>query len=182
MRIIAIDPGINGGIAWRDTDAPNVKAVKMPDTVKGIRDLLNEARTYYGMPDFIGEKEDDPHRICTCSYPPAVCYIELVHAMPKQGVNSVWTFAEHYGVLKGILMCLNIPTVFVKPEAWQRGIGATRPSVPKGATATQKEAIKREGKHKIKSIVEAKYPSLNITLATSDALGILMYAEKEERK
>ena len=181
MNIIAIDPGLSGGIAWKKEDE-DAMAIKMPDTVKGIKDVIEKAQICYGMPDFIGEKEDDPNRVCTCSYCPTIAYVEQVHAMPKQGVVSMWTFGEHYGALKAILLCLKIPTVFVRPDAWQKAIGATRPSVPKGATPSQKEAIKREGKHKIKSIVEARYPHLKISLSTADALGILMYAEKEERK
>jgi len=54
--------------------------------------------------------------------------------------------------------------------------------LPDNATPSQKEANKREGKKNIKQIVEARYPHLRITLNTADALGILMFAEKEERK
>lgn len=158
--IIAIDPGLSGGIAWiADGKA---EAVKMPDTPKGIAEELENITLG-------GERK-------------VICYLEKVGPMPKQGVASVWTFGEHYGTLRGILMALGIPIIDVKPQVWQKAIGATRPSVPKDATPSQKEAAKREGKHKIKSIVEARFPHLNVTLATSDALGILMYAEKEERK
>ena len=101
--------------------------------------------------------------------------------MPKQGATSVWTFGEHYGTLRGILMALEIPVKDVRPQDWQKAIGATRPSVPKDATPSQREAAKREGKHKIKSIVEARFPTLQVTLKTADALGILIYAIEKER-
>ena len=162
--IIAIDPGLKGGIAWVKNG--KVEAVKMPDTPKAIREwLVSEV-----IPESIFGTEE------------ITCYLEKVNAMPKQGCKGTWTFAEHYGAVKAILMCLEIPMVEVSPQKWQRAIGASRPSLPDNATPSQKEANKREGKHKIKQIVEARYPSLKITLATADALGILMYAEREERK
>ena len=157
--IIAIDPGLKGGIAWTKSDVlPN--AVKMPSTPKEIIELLR-------------------HLKCVCG---DVCYLEKVNAMPKQGCKGTWTFAEHYGAVKAILLCLEIPMVEVSPQKWQKAIGASRPSLPDNATPSQREANKREGKKNIKQIVEARYPHLRITLATADALGILMYAEKEERK
>lgn len=163
--IIAIDPGKSGGIAWSDHNV-RAEAVKMPDTPKGILDYLRYLKNIY--------KENPSADGC-------VCYLEKVGPMPKQGVTSVWTFGEHYGTLQAILLCLEIPKKDVTPAVWQKAIGATRPSVPKDATPSQKEAAKREGKHKIKSIVEARFPHLNVTLATADALGILMYAEQQNR-
>ena len=157
--IIAIDPGLSGGIAWKDADG--VKAVPMGKTIAEIKRTL-ELR--------LSEGE-------------AICYLEDVHSMPKQGVKSMWTFGEHYGALQAILLCLGIPMKTVTPNTWQKAIGATRPSVPKDATPSQREAAKREGKHRIQQIVEARFPTLQVTLKTADALGILIYAmEKEERK
>ena len=169
--IIAIDPGLKGGIAWKKNG--KVEAIKMPDTPKAIKDFLDKVRI-----------DIDP---CGCGLawhtPLEVkCYLEKVNAMPKQGCKGTWTFAEHYGTLKAILLCLEIPMVEVSPQKWQKAIGASRPSLPDNATPSQKEANKREGKKNIKQIVEARYPHLRITLNTADALGILMFAEKEERK
>lgn len=163
--IIAIDPGLSGGIAWSDHNVRG-DAVKMPDTPKGILNYLRYLKNIY---------EENP------SADGCICYLEKVGSMPKQGVTSVWTFGEHYGTLQAILLCLEIPKKDVTPAVWQKAIGATRPSVPKDATPSQREAAKREGKHKIKSIVEARFPHLNVTLATADALGILMYAEQQNR-
>ena len=170
--IIAIDPGLKGGIAWVKNG--KVEAAKMPDTPKGIKELLDEARI-----------DVDP---CGCglawhSYLEPICYLEEIKGVPpNQSSKATWTFAEHYGILQGILLTLGIPIVYVRPQVWQKAIGATRPSTPKGASQATKARIKAEGKKNIKEIVEARYPHLRITLATADALGILMYAEREERK
>ena len=162
--IIAIDPGLSGGIAIRKEGGHADHAIKMPDTIKGIADYL-----------YMVKKEAE------ASNESLICYLEKVNAMPKQGVTSVWTFGEHYGALQAILICLGIPKKDVTPAVWQKAIGATRPSVPKDATKSQREAAKREGKHNIKKIVESRFPTLSVTLKTADALGILIYAIEKER-
>jgi len=163
--IIAIDPGLSGGIAWSDHNVRG-EAVKMPDTPKGILDYLQYLKSIYeGNPSADG----------------CICYLEDVHSMPKQGVKSMWTFGEHYGALQAILLCLGIPMKTVTPNTWQKAIGASRPKPPKDATPSQREAAKREGKHNIKRIVEARFPTLQVTLKTADALGILIYAIEKER-
>lgn len=170
--IIAIDPGLSGGIAWvKDGKA---ETVPMPSTPAGIRDVLDKARTFI-------DPLNDGSGQAWHGYYDCICYIEKVGAMPRQGVSSTWTFAEHYGALKSILICLGIPKKDITPAKWQKGIGATRPSVPKDATKSQREAAKREGKHRIKEIVEARFPTLQVTLKTADALGILLYAIEKER-
>ncbi|MBO7447412.1 hypothetical protein J6U78_03690 [bacterium] len=178
MTIIAIDPGLNGGIAWKGSDG-KVNAVKMPQTIEGIDEVLMTARMdHYPAPDFVG---DDPANMTvgTCSLDPqTVCYMEEVHSMPGQGVTSMWTFGEHYGMLIGLLYGLQIPRIPVRPKVWQKAIGASRPAPPKDATRSQKARIVQEAKNQIKSIVQARYPHLKVTLKTGDALGILYYTEK----
>ena len=167
--IIAIDPGLKGGIAWEKNE--QVRAVRMPYTPKGIIELLRDIRTAW---------DEDKNNPTPCY---SVCYLEEIKGvLPNQSSKATWTFGVHYGILQGILIALGIPIVYVPPKTWQKAIGATRPSTPKGASRAMKARIKAEGKRRIKEIVEARYPSLKITLATADALGILMYAEKEERK
>ena len=167
--IIAIDTGKKGGIAWHCNE--KVGCFKMPETPRGFIEAINNVRTAWD------EDKENP----TPCY--AICYLEEIKGVPpNQSSKATWTFAEHYGIVKGILMALGIPIVYVKPNTWQKAIGATRPSTPHGANKATKERIKREGKRNIKQIVEARYPSLKITLATADALGILMYAEKEEKR
>lgn len=176
MTIIAIDPGINGGIAWK-SNSGKVNAVRMPQTIQEISEVLIAARHNIS-PDFVG---DNPNTMIvgTCSIDDqVVCYLEEVHAMPGQGVTSMWTFGEHYGMLKGLLYGLQIPLIPVRPKDWQKAIGATRPSPPKDATRAQKARIQHEGKVKIKSIVQARYPHLKVTFMTADALGIIYYTEK----
>lgn len=179
MTIIAIDPGLNGGIAWKSANG-RTHAVSMPDSLQGLKETLNQARIYIS-PDFIGDRAEDM-TIGTCCFDPDVtCFVEDVHAMPGQGVTSMWTFGEHCGTLRGLLYALGIPVEKVQPKTWQKAIGATRPPIPKDATPSQKAQLKAEAKRKIKDIVQSKFPNLKVTLKTADALGILMYATQKTR-
>ena len=48
--------------------------------------------------------------------------IEKVHAMPKQGVTSSFTFGANFGWWQGLLDGMSIPYVLVRPQEWQKGI------------------------------------------------------------
>ena len=53
------------------------------------------------------------HRLC----------LERVHAMPKQGVTSTFTFGEQYGYIKGLLDAYGISYQEIPPERWKREFG-----------------------------------------------------------
>lgn len=46
-------------------------------------------------------------------------FIEDVHAMPKQGVRSMFTFGQEMGFWLGVLASLGIEPVKVAPQKWQ---------------------------------------------------------------
>lgn len=47
-------------------------------------------------------------------------YLEHVHAMPKQGVASMFKFGKVFGGVQGVLATLGIPFELVRPQAWQK--------------------------------------------------------------
>ena len=49
-----------------------------------------------------------------------IVMLEQVHAFKKQGFNSIWTFGEKYGWLKGILEAFRIPYKEISPMKWQK--------------------------------------------------------------
>ena len=100
--ILAIDPGINGGLAWRDHHG-GIYAINMPDgmaeTVDTLRGLL-----------------------CTVLH--LTAYVEQVGGYrPGNSGPSAATFARHCGHIEAALYTLGIPTVFVLPMKWQKAIG-----------------------------------------------------------
>lgn len=162
--IIGIDPGINGGVAWDRQGVVGCEKLKptLPELVEQFKEIIG------GADGELGDADGEPIR----------CFLEEVHAMPKQGVSSVWTFGQGFGRLEAVLYCLGIPTTLVRPQVWQKAIGVVRPSVPKDATPAQKAKAKAEAKNNIKEMVGRAFPMVKPTLATADALGILMYGRK----
>lgn len=52
--------------------------------------------------------------------PNSIIIIENVHAMPGQGVSSMFSFGMGYGCWLGIIAALNIPVEFVTPQTWKK--------------------------------------------------------------
>jgi crossover junction endodeoxyribonuclease RuvC len=97
--LIGIDPGKTGGLALLDTDHAQIIALHvMPETLADLADLMRELSRHTRL----------------------TCFVEQVHAMPKQGVTSVFTFGQGYGALMGMLTVLKIPFVLVRPQKWQK--------------------------------------------------------------
>ena len=91
--------------------------------------------------------------------------VEKVWSFPGQGVRSVFTFGENYGTWLGILAALKVPHKLVVPNKWMKHFG----SMPKD---------KRKRKNFIKSLAQQLYPNTRITLATSDAVMLAVYAKE----
>jgi crossover junction endodeoxyribonuclease RuvC len=49
--------------------------------------------------------------------------IEAQQAMPGQGVTSMFSVGQRYGLLTGLLIGLQIPFEAVRPQAWMRALG-----------------------------------------------------------
>lgn len=169
--IIAIDPGISGGIAYKFNR--KVLCDKMPETPRDIYDMLITLKT-----KFISTIDKD-----------MVCYLEKVGTyMPGNSGPSAAKFARHCGNLEMALIALQIKYYEVPPAKWQKYlIGAPNyPKIPKDVPAKERKRIlakrKTERKNKIKQTVQARYPRLKITLATSDALGILDFGISKEKE
>ena len=91
--------------------------------------------------------------------------VEKVWSFPGQGVRSVFTFGENYGTWLGILATLKIPHKLVVPNKCMKHFV----SIPKD---------KRKRKNFIKSLAQQLYPNSKITLATSDAVMLAVYAKE----
>ena len=88
-----------------------------------------------------------------------VAYLELVHAFPRQGVSSTFTFGKNYGEWIGMLRVLDIPIVYVSPMVWQRYLGC----------------LTKGNKNVTKNKAISLYPDIKITHAIADAILISLY-------
>ena len=57
---------------------------------------------------------------------PDHAYLELVGAMPGQGVSSMFNFGVTYGAIRGVLAALQIPMSVVTPVKWQRDLSVAK--------------------------------------------------------
>jgi crossover junction endodeoxyribonuclease RuvC len=147
MRVIGIDPGKSGGIAW--CNAGVMQAWPMPKTEYDIFSMLRDM------------KFDD-----------SFAYLEKVHAMPGQGVTSMFTFGQGYGFLRGCLTALKIPFEDVTPQKWMKGLSISH----------KRGASKAEKKNALKQKAQQLYPSMKIDLKIADAILLCEYGRREQSK
>ena len=83
----------------------------------------------------------------------------------RQGNNASASakFARHCGHIEMALYAAGIPIQYVAPVTWQKAMGA----LPKDY---------KERKRKVKELMQARYPHINVTDWSADALGILTWA------
>lgn len=108
MRIAGIDPGASGALAVLDTDLGTLQVVDMP--VVQVKVGRNQRSRV--MPAAIARALDDLHI--------GYALIELVGAMPKQGLSSTFTFGHAAGVVEGAVAALGIPYEKLTPQEWQK--------------------------------------------------------------
>jgi len=137
--ILGIDPGKTGGIA---VIGKNLSlAYPMPKTEKDILELITELA-------------QDCHQV----------YIEKVGPRPNQAAQATFTFAQHYGFLRGVLHSLNIPFDEVTPQKWQKNLSCL--------TGGDKNISKAKA--------QQLYPTHKITHLTADALLIATYGYRTQ--
>jgi len=139
-RTIGIDPGVSGGVAILEPDGYVHWVGKMPDTDRDLVDLLR------------------PHAAGG-----AHAYLELIHAMPKNGSQSAFKMGQSDGRLRLALTALEIPYDAVTPVKWQ--------NVMQCRTGGDKNISKARA--------QALFPSLKITHAIADALLIAEFGRRK---
>lgn len=98
-KLIAIDPGKNGGIAVYSVDKDKLlEVVKMPDTPQDLLSFLSKYQ--------VNSK----------------CYLEKVGGLPGMGGSSMFNFGKGFGHLEMALLCRRIPTMEVTPQKWQKAL------------------------------------------------------------
>ena len=150
--IIAVDPGKSGGIAWCDSDGV-CRTDRLPDTVHDLVDILRTLRTS-GV---------------------EIAYIEKVGGYiagsPAPG-SAMFGFGRNVGQLEGVLATLGFRIEEVLPRTWQKPLGiGTRSGCDSPA----------DWKRKLKDVCQRRFPYLDVTLKTADALLILDYAISQNK-
>ena len=125
MLYIGIDPGVNGGIAWMQSgEEPAAEAVKMPATIRDLRDLVRDLKY--------------KHNHCTCA-------LEKVASRPGQGARSTFTFGRVYGQAETAIICNAINLERVSAAKWQKSFSLiTGKDVSRTKKKNQHKALAQE--------------------------------------
>lgn len=99
--IMGVDPGLKGAISFYFPSHPERVAVDDMPIVAGNVCPATLARRLKQMQ-------------------PTQAVIEIVHAMPGQGVSSMFKFGDGYGCVRAVVAALEIPVYFVTPSAWKK--------------------------------------------------------------
>jgi len=106
----------------------------------------------------------DAIRAASAENPNLTAVIEKVgFHRPGNSAVSTAKFARHCGHLEAALYSVGVPFEEVAPGVWMKALGA----LPADKTA-RKNAIKEQ--------VARRFPYLDVTLKTADALGMLVWA------
>lgn len=143
--IMTIDPGINGGIAWIDSDGYE-RCEKMPEGMTEQADFIRSLAVQGG---YITKAYMEK----TGTYQPG-----------NSGPGAV-TFARHCGNLEMCLYMIGLPTEQIAPSVWMKNLGKF----------SKEKAVRKK---EIKDMVQRLCPHLKVTLAVSDALGMLLSLRK----
>ncbi len=183
--IIAVDPGVHGGLAWKfGKEALGVRPI--PEHRSDLIALLRQ---------LVGK---DPEN--------CVAYVEQVAAyIPDSGASMMFEFGVQSERPTCILECLNVRIVMMPPKRWQKELGLERdkrapvPKPPDHLDKFNKTQWNREHAEEIKGIksqnskaqrdwkkflrdeAQRRFPTMRgITLGTCDALLILDAGSKLE--
>ena len=148
--VIAIDPGLSGGVAVSVLGVAGCRP--MPATEGDILGLLRGIKV-----------SSDKSGVET------VCVIEATsgYVGRAQPASAAYRFGENAGFLKGVIQTLGMRLELVRPQVWQKSFGL--------GTASSC-ASKNIWKNKLKAEAQRRFPHLEVTLKTADALLILEYA------
>lgn len=82
--------------------------------------------------------------------------------------SAMFKFGRNTGFLTGVIMALGFRLDLVRPQKWQKALSLG---------SSRECPSKTVWKNKLKAVAQRKFPDLDVTLATADALLILDYAE-----
>ncbi len=144
---LGLDPGLSGGIAFYYP--PGITVTAMPDTERDVWGWIDRLRDHRGS---------------------LFAVIEKVHAMPGNGVSSMFKFGVGYGGLRMALVAAGIPFEEVTPQTWMKVL-----RIP----PRKKTEDKTKWKNRLKQVAQNLHPNEPITLKTCDAILIATYAQRK---
>jgi crossover junction endodeoxyribonuclease RuvC len=107
---IGVDPGLSGGISIWNND--RFKVFPMPTVKNTIRNKVKRDMDLSRLVDIF----DNNIGFCTN----VVAGLELVHAMPQQGVSSTFLFGRVSGIVEGCIAAFGYESYRITPQVWKK--------------------------------------------------------------
>jgi len=155
MITVAIDPGVNGGVVWKDLNTGEVATIKMPETPEQVTSLLL----------MIYKLHEGAHEL----------YLELPPLFTGRNIpgSAIGKLMLNTGVLWGAAVAIGYKTTVLSPKAWQK----EHPIL--GAKAKQTTT---QWKNRLKDHAQSLFPQIKVTLWNADALLLLDVGLRHTRK
>ena len=153
MKVIGIDPGLNGAIAILE-EKKVISIIDMPVMAEGKKNKrqLNSAQLVNIIKENIKLKDE------------VIVVVEQVNAMPGQGVTSMFNFGQTFGAIKGVCAALQLPIFFVRPSKWKKHFelinsskDASRTKVIEMYPSLSDQLAKKKDVNKSDAILIARY-------------------------
>ncbi len=110
---MGVDPGIAGAMALYCAADDRLIVVDMPWFTTKVGRTNRKMLDIGALMAFLDRHSPTIER----------AWIENVHALPKQGVTSSFTFGQTFGATLALLHAYYIPYERVQPQAWKRRFG-----------------------------------------------------------
>lgn len=123
MVTIGIDPGKSGCLCVLDNNIPT------------FFDWPKDGNIIIFFEEIITHFENN------CTENIVLAVLEKVHAMPKQGVTSMFNFGENLGMWKAFLAIHKIPHIIIPPQQWMKGL-VTKSDGPNTKSAVKNVATR----------------------------------------
>ena len=108
--IIGIDPGITGAFAVLEADTHRLLDVMdMPLLSEGKKQRIHG----YCLAILLKQWSQGEYQV-------RMTYLEKVHAMPKQGVTSMFSMGRSFGAVETAISMLALPITYITPQVWKR--------------------------------------------------------------
>ncbi len=111
--IVGVDPGKSGAIALIGDDGALIEVADMPVVGK----IISGRMLWHVLAAWRFNSDELDVDLFAGK---AVAVIEDVHAMPKQGVSSVFSFGRALGLAEGVLAAEGWSMRYVSPARWKK--------------------------------------------------------------
>ena len=125
MYTVGIDPGQTGALVLMNDDQEIQMMFDMPvETYSTIKGGKRKGKGKHRVDAYVlgqwlaGWRED-----ALANDQRLLVNVEQVNAMPGQGVTSMFSFGDSFGVIRGVVGALELPVAYVTPQQWKKEAG-----------------------------------------------------------